>query len=145
MKSKLIDDGARKTFALVFDKGDEFIGALTVFAEAHGIGGSQLTAIGAFRDVVLCYFEREEKQYREIPIEEQVEVLSLIEVVAINRGKPKVHTHVVVGKADGSAHGGHILRAHVWPTLELILTESPKPLCRGTDEETGLALIDLSR
>jgi predicted DNA-binding protein with PD1-like motif len=51
---------------------------------------------------------------------------------------------VVDGKADGSAHGGHILRAHVWPTLEQNQTESPKRLCRVTDEETGLALIDLN-
>jgi predicted DNA-binding protein with PD1-like motif len=49
----------------------------------------------------------------------------------------------VVGKADGTAHGGHILEAHVWPTLEVVLTESPKHLRRKIDLETGLALIDL--
>lgn len=36
-----------------------------------------------------------------------------------------------VGKADGTAHGGHLLEARVWPTLELVLTESPKHLRRG--------------
>jgi predicted DNA-binding protein with PD1-like motif len=144
VKSKLIAEGPQKTFALVFDKGEEFIGALTSFAEANGMDGSHFTAIGAFRDVVLGYFDRQKKQYQEIPVEEQAEVLSLIGDIALNKGKPKVHAHVVIGKADGTAHGGHILRAHVWPTLELILTESPKRLCRITDEETGLALIDLN-
>ena len=144
MKSKLIDDGAQKTFALVFDKGDEFIGEITAFAEANGIGGSHFTAIGAFRDVALGYFEREKKQYKEIAIEEQVEVLSLVGDIAINKGKPKVHAHVVVGKSDASAYGGHILRAHIWPTLEVVLSQSAKRLCRTTDEETGLALIDLN-
>jgi predicted DNA-binding protein with PD1-like motif len=144
MKSKVIDDGTQKTFALIFEKGDEIVGELTSFAEANNIGGSHFTAIGAFRDVLLGYFDRQKKDYRQIPIEDQVEVLSLIGDIAMNKAKPKVHAHVVVGKADGSAHGGHILRAHVWPTLELILTESPKRLCRVTDEETGLALIDLS-
>ncbi|MGN6733631.1 MAG: PCC domain-containing protein, partial [Candidatus Binatia bacterium] len=57
-------------------------------------------------------------------------------------GIPQVHAHVVVGKFDGSAHGGHILEARVWPTLEVMVTESPKHLRRKYDPETGLSLID---
>ena len=71
-----------------------------------------------------------------------MEVLSLIGDIALKDGMPQIHAHVVVGKADGSAHGGHILEARVWPTLEVILTESPDHLCRKVDPETGLALID---
>jgi uncharacterized protein len=52
-----------------------------------------------------------------------------------------VHVHVVVGKRDGSAHGGHLIEAHVRPTLELILTEPPTSLRRRFDPETGLALV----
>ena len=54
-----------------------------------------------------------------------------------------MHTHVVVSKADGTAHGGHLLEAHVRPTLEVIITESPTHLHRRSDPETGLALIRL--
>jgi uncharacterized protein len=53
----------------------------------------------------------------------------------------QVHAHVVVGRADGTAHGGHLLEAHVWPTLEVVLTEAPAHLRRELDEETGLPLI----
>jgi predicted DNA-binding protein with PD1-like motif len=52
-----------------------------------------------------------------------------------------LHAHVVVGKADGTAHGGHLLAAVVRPTLEVILVESPRHLQRRHDAETGLALI----
>ncbi len=45
---------------------------------------------------------------------------------------------------NGSTCGGHIIEAQVWPTLEVIVTESPKHLQRKMDEETGLALIDLA-
>ena len=51
--------------------------------------------------------------------------------------------HVVVGKRDGSAHGGHLIEAHVRPTLEDILTESSAHLRRKTDPASGLALISL--
>lgn len=47
-------------------------------------------------------------------------------------------------KADGTACGGHLLEARVWPTLEVVLTESPSYLRRKIDDETGLALIDIS-
>jgi predicted DNA-binding protein with PD1-like motif len=49
---------------------------------------------------------------------------------------------VVVGKSDGTAHGGHLLEAHVWPTLEVIVVESPQYLQRKYDPATGLTLID---
>ena len=52
-----------------------------------------------------------------------------------------MHAHVVVGKRDGTAHGGHLLEAHVRPTLEVIVVESPRHLHRHHDKETGLALI----
>jgi len=84
------------------------------------------------------------KDYERIPLREQVEVLSLIGDIALQGSEPKVHAHVVVGKSDGTAHGGHLLESHVRPTLEVILIESPKHLQRKTDEETGLALINLA-
>jgi hypothetical protein len=145
MKAKLIDERGQKTFAVIFDKGDEFINELTSFAKKNDLGASHFTAIGAFRDVMLGYFDREKKKYREIPIVEQVEVLSLVGDIALKDGTPQVHAHVVLGKADGTAHGGHILKAHVWPTLEVVLIESPKHLHRKMDPETGLALIEISQ
>ncbi len=93
---------------------------------------------------MLGYFDRQAKDYKKIPNEEQVEALSLVGDIALKGDSPQVHAHLVVGKADGTAYGGHLLQAHVWPTLEVILTESPRHLCRKTDAETGLALIDLS-
>ena len=143
MRTKLLHDGGEKTWVLIFDKGDEVVSGLTRFAEEQRLGGSRFTAIGAFSDVTLGYFDRERKDYKKIPVEEQVEVLVLAGDVALRDGRPQVHAHVVIGKADGTAHGGHLLEAHVWPTLELILVESPRHLQRKLDEETGLALIRL--
>jgi predicted DNA-binding protein with PD1-like motif len=61
----------------------------------------------------------------------------------LEKDTPKIHAHVVVGKRDGSAHGGHLLEAHVRPTLEVILTQSPVHLRRVFDPRSGLALIDI--
>jgi len=144
VRSKKLTQNGQNTFALIFDKGDELISGLTSFALANRLGGSHFTGIGAFSDVMLGYFDRQAKDYKKIPIAEQVEALSLVGDIALKGNTPQVHAHIVVGKADGTAHGGHILEAHVWPTLEVILTESPRHLCRKIDDETGLALVDLS-
>ena len=144
MKTKLIHDAGEKTFAIIFDKGDEVASGLLAFAKENKLSASHFTAIGAFERVTLGFFERERKDYKRITIDEQVEVLSLIGDVALDEDEPKVHAHVVVGKADGTAHGGHLLEARVWPTLEVILVESPQHLQRKVDKETGLALISLT-
>jgi predicted DNA-binding protein with PD1-like motif len=145
MQSKLIDERDEKTYAVVFDKGDEVMAGLLGFAQTKGLTAAHLTAIGAFSDATLGYFERDRKDYKQIPIREQVEVLALVGDVALNQGKPMIHAHVVVGKPDGTGWGGHLLEAHVWPTLEVIVVESPKHLQRTYDPETGLALIDLNK
>ena len=142
MKSRLLHANGQKTFVLVLDKGDEAVAALTEFARERNLSAAHLTAIGAFSEVTLGYFDRERKDYVRIPMREQVEVLSLVGDIAIAKGEPQLHAHVVVGKRDGSAHGGHLLEARVWPTLEVMVVESPAHLRRVKDAETGLALID---
>jgi predicted DNA-binding protein with PD1-like motif len=144
MKSRLVQATAPKTFAVVFDAGDEVVGGLTELAQAHRLSASRFTAIGAFSDVTVGYFLRDRKEYKRLPIREQVEVLALTGDITLDEhGQPKVHAHVVVGKADATAHGGHLLEAHVWPTLEVIVEEAPSHLRRRFDPETGFALIAL--
>ena len=143
MKSKLLDDTREsRTWAVIFDKGDEAVAGLTGFAKTERLGAAHFTAIGAFSEVTLGYFDRTARTYKKIPLHEQVEVLSLIGDVALERDEPKVHAHVVVGRADGETRGGHLLSARVWPTLEVVLTESARHLRKRHDPETGLALID---
>jgi predicted DNA-binding protein with PD1-like motif len=145
MRSRLLqDEHGQKTFALVFDTGDETMKLLTGFAREQGLGAAHFTAIGAFERAVLGYFDWQKKDYRKIPVGEQVEVVSLIgDVARTEKGEPMVHAHVVVGRSDGTALAGHLLEGHVRPTLEVILVESPAHLQPRHDQETGLALIRL--
>ena len=132
-----------ETHVLVFDKGDEVMENLTAFASERKLTAGHFTAIGAFRDVTLGFLDPETKEYEPIRIDEQVEALSLVGDVSVEGDEPLLHAHAVVGKRDGRAYGGHLLEAHVWPTLEVVLTESPTHLRRRVDPETGLGLIAL--
>lgn len=145
MKAKLLHDSdGMRTFAIVFDKGDAVHETLLEFANTQRFADAHLTAIGAFSGIQLGFFDRQAKTYTPIPINEQVEVLSFSGNLVQADGKRILHAHVVVGKADGTAHGGHFLDGRVWPTLEMVVTEMPVHLRRTHDEESGLALINLA-
>jgi predicted DNA-binding protein with PD1-like motif len=143
MKSKLLSDGAEKTWALVLETGDEAAACLAAFAKEKGLRGSHFTAIGAFQRATLGYYDWELKKYHHIPVNEQVEVLSLIGDIAIDKSEPKAHVHAVVGLRDGSTKGGHLIEGVVRPTLEIIITELPVGMQKKFDEASQLALIAL--
>ncbi|NTU78015.1 MAG: DNA-binding protein [Chloroflexales bacterium] len=143
MQFKPISWRGNRSLVAIFDKDEELLAGLQQLAEEQNLTAASFTGVGAFSRVVLGFFDRTTMAYKHIPIDEQVEVLSLTGNIALSDGKPKAHPHVVVGKADGSAWGGHLLEAHVWPTLEIIISEAPGTLQRHIDPETGLALLEL--
>lgn len=142
MNWKLLAEGETRVFALVFAAGDEVTEGLLGFAREHRLAGSHFSAIGAFAETTLGYWDWERRDYRKIPVAEQVEVLSLTGTIArALDDSVRLHAHVVVGKADGTAHGGHLLAARVRPTLEVVIEESPAHLRRVPDQATGLLLL----
>ena len=144
MQTKLLKDGQEKVWAIIYDKGDSFIANLKQFAQENELDSCRFTAVGAFREATIQYFQPDKMDYKDIPVNEQVEVLSLMGDIALTpEGEPEVHAHVVLGKVDGNAIGGHIKEATVWPTVELVLEEYPDYLQKRSDPETGLTLIDL--
>ena len=143
MKHKLVEEHPR-TYVLIFDTGDELASGLKRFATEQKLAGSSFKAIGALSSAKLGWFNWETKKYQiAVALDEQIELLSMIGDIALKDGQPQVHAHVVVGKSDGTAHGGHLQEAHVRPTCEVVLTESPRHLQKQIDPESGIALIRL--
>ena len=142
MKAKRLNgEGGIRIYAVIFETGEDPVAGLTQFAARERLDASGFTAIGAFSEATLGYFDWERKDYDRIAVAEQVEVVSLVGDIALEDGKPRVHAHAVLGRRDGSTRGGHLLDARVRPTLEVIVTESPGYLKREHDRESGLALI----
>lgn len=143
MQAKLLDDtGGRRTFAVILETGDEVLECLQTFAERETLSAAQFSAIGALSDAEIKYFDWETKRYLSNPVREQVEVAALNGDVALGLDdKPAIHIHVVLGRRDGAALAGHLGAAHVRPTLEVIVTESPAHLRKRHDPQSGLALI----
>jgi predicted DNA-binding protein with PD1-like motif len=143
---RLHEDAGQTTYLLVFAPGDEVIEGLTDFAAAHKVAAAHFTAIGAFSQATLGFFDVDAKSYRKLPVHEQVEVVTMAGNVARgDKGEPKIHAHAVLSRATGKTRGGHLLGARVRPTLEVVLVESPPHLRRVERPELGFALIDVKQ
>jgi uncharacterized protein len=138
----LSEHNGQRVFAVMFRAGDEPFVGLTQFAAQYHLQSAHFTAIGGFHDARLAWFDEQKKMFRVIPIDDQVEVASLIGDIALLNGQPSVHMHCVVAYPDGQTRGGHILGAHVSPLLEVFVTAEPTPLIKKHNPETGLSLME---
>lgn len=143
MKVELLNPGERtKQYAVIFYQGDEAFSGLLEFAEKYHVTSAHFTAIGAINGATLGYFDPARKMYKKIAIDGQHEVIGMSGDIALYKGNPVVHTHMVVGNSDGTTRGGHVLEVYVSPTLEVMVTADPVTMQKRFDPATDLTLID---
>ncbi|MCH6471763.1 PPC domain-containing DNA-binding protein [Sinomonas terrae] len=145
MKTTKLSSEGGAMFVVVGGPGEDAYQLLSDFAKSNQLSAAQITGVGAFRRATVGWFDREAKDYRHIPVDQQCELLSLIGDIALADDGPQVHAHVVLGLPDGTTRGGHLLSGEVWPTLEIIIRETPAVLRKTSHPELGLALIDPDR
>jgi predicted DNA-binding protein with PD1-like motif len=143
VNARVLRDEPDRTWILVFEHGDEVMEGLTAFAREGGIRGGRVWGIGALEDVVFGFYRSEKRDYDRSALTEELELLSLNGNITTTAKGPRTHVHVVVGRGDGTAHGGHLFEAHVGPTLEAFVVESPSEIRREMNERFGLPLIRL--
>ena len=144
MKSKSIREGPDRVFVLILDQGEDAFKAVADFANRERIDGASVTAIGAFSEAKVGWFDPVAKKYKPIAVNEQCEVLSLMgDIAQGDDGKASVHLHAVLGLQDGSLRGGHFLSGSVQPTLEVTITETVAHLRRKKRADLGIALISI--
>jgi uncharacterized protein len=123
---------------------EEAFAAITEFAGREKLHGASLTALGAFERAVVGWFDIGAKKYRNIPVDQQCELLSAIgDIAEGDDGNASLHLHVVLGLSDGSTKGGHLLNATVRPTMEVTVVETPVHPRRKKRPDLGIALITL--
>jgi uncharacterized protein len=144
MKSKLASEHDGRTFVLILDPGEEAFAAMTAFANEQAISAASVTAIGAFENAKVGWFDLAARRYNPISVDEQCEVLSLLgDIAQGDDGKASLHLHAVLGLRDGTVRGGHFLAGKVRPTLEVTIVETASKLRRKKRADLGIALIDI--
>jgi uncharacterized protein len=133
-------DGVQ-SYQLVFDAGTEVMSTLSALVIRNGFGGAHFEGLGACTDALVGYYDPNIRNYRKTTYSQQMEIVSIIGDAAPTNGEAGLHIHIGLGFADGTMHGGHLLEAHVSPTLEMLLTVSPVPIHRKHDPTFDVELL----
>ncbi len=129
-------------FVLRFDTGEEIVSTLVEFCERERIRAGTVSAIGAAKEIEIAAFDVSTKRYSKKELKENHEILSLKGLISSVDGKPHAHLHISVAGHDFAAEGGHLNKAVVSPTCEMVVRKFDGELSRKQDEETGLKLLE---
>lgn len=123
--------------------GEEVVASLAEIAEREGVTFAEVSGIGAVDEFCVSVFDVKAKKYFDNDFREPLEIVSMSGTVTEQNGKPYLHLHASAGRADGSVVGGHLKRAVISATCELVLHTVYGRVPRFFDDATGLNLMDV--
>ena len=129
------------TVVIRIDRGEEILEQLRAVAEREHIRLASVQALGATNDFTVGVFDTESKQYAANTFKGSFEIVSLSGTVNTMDGKFYAHLHMSAGNARGEVFGGHLNRAVVSATCEMILTKIDGTVDRRFDADVGLNLL----
>ncbi|MCI9467854.1 MAG: DNA-binding protein [Oscillospiraceae bacterium] len=129
------------TVFLRIDKGEEILEQLQAMAQAEHITLASVQALGAVDDFTVGVFNTAEKKYYANHFEGTYEIVSLTGTITTKNGEFYAHLHMSAGDDKGLVVGGHLNRAMVSATCEMVVTVVPGTVERVFHEDVGLNLF----
>ncbi len=130
-----------KTIYLRLDPGEEILEEVKKLAEKERIDLAQISGIGAVNDFTAGVYNTATKEYHSIRFQGAYEIVSLSGTVTKKDGEVYLHVHMSAGDEDGKVRGGHLNRAVISATGEIILQITEGKVEREFSEEIGLNLF----
>ena len=130
-------------YIIRIDKGEEIVSILTRFCNERAIKSGKISAIGAVNEVDIGLFDSIKQEYYSKTLKGAFEILSITGNISSNKDQPYLHMHITLSNNEYNAFGGHLNKAIVSATCEVILEELNGKLERSFDENTGLNLFKL--
>lgn len=129
--------------AVRLEVGEEVVASLAEIAEREGVTFAEVSGIGAADDIAVSVYDVGAKRYFDNEYREPMEITSILGTVSEMDGEPYIHIHLTAGRADGTVIGGHLKRAVISATCEIVLHTVYGRVPRFYDERTGLNLMEL--
>ena len=127
------------------DKGEEILEQLKAIAINENIKLASINAIGAVNDFTVGVYKTDEKKYCSNSFKGYYEITSLTGTISTMNGEYYAHLHMSAGNEKGAVFGGHLNRAVVSATCELVITIIDGKVDRVYDEETGLNVFEFEQ
>ena len=129
------------TLVVRIDKGEEILESVKVLAEKENIKLASIQALGAINDFTVGVLDTATKQYRSNSFTGAYEIVSLTGTINTKNDAFYCHLHLAAGNDKGSVFGGHLNRAVVSATCEMIVTLIDGRVDREFSDEIGLNLF----
>ena len=126
------------------DKGEEILEMLEVIARKENIKLAAVSALGATNDITVGVFHTDEKKYYANHFMGDMEIVSLTGTVSTMNGEYYAHIHMSAGDANGHVVGGHLNKALISATCEMVIDIIDGSVDRAFNEEVGLNMFKFS-
>lgn len=122
------------------DKGEEILEQVEQISLKENIKLATVQALGAISEFTAGVFLTGQKQYHSNEFKGTFEIVSLTGTINTKDDAFYCHLHISAGDGNGQVFGGHLNRAVVSATCEMVITCIDGRVDRAYDEETGLNL-----
>lgn len=123
------------------DRGEEILTQIKELAQKEHIRLASVTALGATNDFTVGVYNVGEKKYHANEFQGNFEIVSLAGTINTMDGAFYTHIHMSAGNDRGEVFGGHLNRAVVSATCEMVIQVIDGEVDRAYDPETGLNLF----
>ena len=129
------------TIVARIDKGEEILDKIKEIALKENIKLANINALGATNDFTVGVFKVDEKKYYSNTFKGNFEIVSLTGTINTMNDDFYAHLHMSAGNDKGEVFGGHLNRAIVSATCEMIINIIDGKVDRYHDDEIGLNLF----
>ncbi|MCD8829575.1 DNA-binding protein [Staphylococcus gallinarum] len=131
------------TIVLVLELGEDIVEAVTDIARDKNGKFGTVSGIGACSEVELNFYNLETKTYEKKLIQEPLELTSLLGNISHIDDQPFAHLHATFGTNKYETYSGHLSKATVSATAEIVITMTNLDINRKFNDEIGLNLLNL--
>lgn len=130
-----------QTIIARIDRGEEILEQVKVIAEKENIKLASVSALGATDNFTVGVYKVEEKKYYANEFKGDFEIVSLTGTINTMNNEFYCHLHMSAGDVEGKVFGGHLNKAIVSATCEMVINIIDGCVDRIKDEEIGLNLF----
>ena len=125
------------------DRGEEILEKIKELALKENIKLASISAIGAIDELVVGVYDVAKKEYYSNEFKGDLEIVSLLGTINTMNGYFYTHIHLSAGNEKGEVFGGHLNKAVVSGTCEMVVSLIDGTVDRFYDDETGLNIFKM--
>ena len=132
-----------QTIIVRMGKGEDIVKQVKNVALKEKIKLASISALGAINEFTVGVFKTKEKKYYANEFKGDFEIVSLTGTINTMNDEYYSHMHLSAGNDQGQVFGGHLNKAIVSATCEMVIQIINGEVDRYFDEEVGLNLLKL--